>query len=55
MAKTEKKLLSIAKALGGTKTKVIKRVITKSQQEPGNATYSISLSYDIYSKKKKKN
>lgn len=44
-------LLSVAKALGGTKTKVIKRVITKSQQESGNATYSISLSYGIYRKK----
>lgn len=39
------------KALEGTKTKVIKRVITKSQQESGNATYSISLSYGIHSKK----
>lgn len=46
-------LLSVAEALGGTKIKVIKRVITKSQQESGNATYSISLSYGIYWKKGK--
>lgn len=55
MAKMEEKkncLFSVAKALGGTKTKVIKRVITKSQQESGNATYSISLSYGIYRRKK---
>ena len=55
--KEEKKkkrcLLSRSKALGGTITKVIKRVITKSQQESCNATYSISLSYGIYRKYKK--
>lgn len=50
--KKKLRLLSAAKALGGTKNKkVIKRVITKSQQESGNATYSISLSYGIYRKK----
>ena len=41
---------SKAEALGGMITKVIKRVIAKSQQESGNATYSISLSYGIYRK-----
>lgn len=46
--------LSLAKALGGTKTKDIKQVITKPQQESGNATYSISLSYGIYRKKNDK-
>lgn len=46
-------LLSVAKALGGIKTKVIKRAITKSQQESGNATYSISLGYGIYRRKEK--
>ena len=46
-------LLGAAKALEGTKTKVIKRVITKSQQDSGNATYSSSLSYGIHRKKLK--
>lgn len=45
-------LLSLAKALGGTKTKVIRRVIKKSQRASGNATYSISLRYGIYRRKK---
>lgn len=52
-AKKKKKCLvcfSKAEALGGMITKVIKRVIAKSQQESGNATYSISLSYGIYRK-----
>lgn len=33
------------RALRGTKTKVIKRVLPESQQESGDATYSMSLSY----------
>lgn len=41
---------SRAEALGGMITKVIKGAIAKSQQESGNATYSISLSYGIYRK-----